>query len=251
MSELNKKEIQQTQNETPLTPYEQEDDKSVRSFPIWRILYRNLLLIILSIIIFAGGVAVYGKYTSKPTYTASCSVLLGISLDYESTETDKATDISLSKLYLPSIMQVMQSPVVIKRANDMYSDAGYISLNSISVKRVVDNSLIFSVSYTDYDKELAIKKLKTFVAAGAQELEENGEKYVPANEFILTETQKEFVITTQTGVMYYAVVGAAIGLILSVLYAILKYLLDNKVKSEAELEEITQARLLAYIDKSN
>ena len=232
----------------------QEEDtdtlSKIASFPIWKLLYRNLWLILIVTILVGGIAAVYGFLTSKPKYTATCSVLLSISLDSTVDETNSATDISLSKLYLPTVTEIIASPKVEKGANEIYKGQGRINLNSVGVSHN-ENSLIFSMRYTDLSPELAKSKLKTFVEAGDRVLKEKGPDYVPAKEFILTQTQREFNVTSFHDGVKFVVTGAIIGLVGSVAFVFLRYVLDNKFKSSKELEEITGVSVIAYIEKTN
>lgn len=236
-----------------LTPQVEENEESAlnkfKNFPVWKILYKNLLLIIICTIIFGGIGAVYGFLTTKPKYTAAGSVLLSISLDSTVEETNSATDISLSKLYLPTITEIIASPAVVKEANKVYMGSGSIDLGSIGIT-YRDNSLLFTMSYTDLDPKVAESKLTTIIAAAEEVLRTSGSTYVPAKEFTLTRTQKEFRITRFHDGVKYVVAGLVIGLVGSVAYAFLYYILDNKVKSAAEIEELTGVSVIAYIDKT-
>ena len=115
-------------NVAPEQNQEETDALSkIASFPIWKLLYRNIWLILIVTILVGGIAAVYGFLTSKPKYTATCSVLLSISLDSTVDETNSATDISLSKLYLPTVTEIIASPKVEKVANEiikMVEDGG-------------------------------------------------------------------------------------------------------------------------------
>jgi capsular polysaccharide biosynthesis protein len=177
--------------------------------------------------------------------------LLSVSISKSTEEQSAKYDISLAKLYLPTLTEVMKSTIVQKRANDIYASkgkTGTVSTGAVSIDYNEDG-LIFSMAYSDESEQACQDKLTAFIEASTLELEENGSDYFHAQEFLLTPTKNNYVITSSDNLMKYIVVGVGAGLVFSVLIVFLIYLLDNKVKTPTELEELTGSSLLAYIEK--
>ncbi len=232
---------------------ENEEVQQVSKFPLWRIFYKNFwFMLIITILVGALG-AGYGILRSETVYKAECNVLLSVSIS-KNTEEQKANyDISLAKLYLPTLTEVMKSTVVLNRANDMYQKeyptrGRDIALGAVAINYNED-ALIFSISYTDADKQLCQDKLEVFIEACSAELNENGEEFFHAQKFLLTPTKNNFIVTESNNLVNYIVIGIGAGLVFSVIMVFLIYLLDNKVKTSAELEELTETSVLAYINK--
>jgi len=232
---------------------ETEENQEVSKFPLWRILYKNFwFMLIITILVGALGTG-YGILKAKTVYTAKSNVLLSVSISKNTEETKANYDISLAKLYLPTLTEVMKSTVVLNRANDMYKekypDRGRdIQLGAVAIN-YNDDSLIFSISYTDSNEVLCEEKLAVFIQACSNELNENGDEFFHAQKFLLTQTKNNFIVNESNNLVMYVIVGIGAGLVFSVLMVFLIYLLDNKVKTSAELEGLTETSVLAYIDK--
>lgn len=237
---------------------DETEEVNTRPFPFWRILYRNLIFIIIATIIGTGCGILYNMLTTKTKYTASCSVLLYVGLDVDDPQYNPndyaAYDLSLSKLYLPTVISYIKTDTVVDYANEnIYNGEGEIALGSVSTT-FNEDSLIFAIRYTDLDETTAKAKLRAFVESAKRCLEsteENGgSASMVANKYNLTETQNDYVVTSARGGKKFIVLGLAIGLVGSILIAFLRYLLDSTMKSSSELEEITGVSVIAYIDKA-
>ena len=226
-----------------------ENNAQTGKFPLWRILYRNFWLIVaITILVGVIGAGV-GVLRSKTTYKAEQNVLLSVSI---ADGAEAKYDVSLAKLYLPTLTEVMKSSKVEKRANEIYSAEGYpgyLSVGSVVIN-YNDDELIFSMAYSDLSKTVCEAKLKAFIKASTEELEENGSKYFSAQEFLLTPTKSDFIITPSNNFTTYVVLGLAAGVVLSALIVFLIYFLDNKIKTSKELEDIVGVNVLAYIDRA-
>ncbi len=230
-------------------------DNSVKteriSFPLWKILFKNLILIIVLTVLCTLSGTVYGKLTVKPVYTAKSTVILTTSLDPSSVAAGSAsTDLSLSKLTLPSIISLISSPETISVANDIYKGEGEITEGNIGT--VSGDTCIFSIYYVDSDPTIAKEKLEAVISgtrAIFTKYEQEGKKIISAGEvdFIPTQTEPSVSYSDKSG--QYVLIGFATGLILSLLIAVLIYLFDNKVKDISDLEEISGSSVIAFISK--
>lgn len=220
------------------------------AFPVWKILYKNLFLIILITIIGVAGGFIVGKLRAKPTYTARCSVILTTSLDPSSLSAGSATtDLSLAKITLPSVISLIKAPETVNEANSLYNGSGKIYASSIGTQS--SESCIFTITYTDSDAETAKEKLES-VVDGTRSIiaryEAEGKKIISAGEVGFTPTQAEPNVVYSYSIGKYVIVGLAIGLIVSIVSVIAVFLLDNKVKDAKDLEELTDTSVIAYIE---
>ncbi|MDY6367139.1 MAG: hypothetical protein SPL13_01280 [Clostridia bacterium] len=217
-----------------------EQESTYKSFPFFRILYRNLLLIIC--IIIASGLlgTFYGIYTQKPVYTAECDVIFTVRTSYSTNN-----NTSVAKMYMKTISEAITTPNVESVARSQSGDRG-ISRGAVSVTYTND-SMIMYVKYTDATEALAKSRLKAYITAAADELREN--KPINVTDLSLKEIQNDYSVEVTSNRNTFILVGFVAGVVLGVAVAVLRYLLDNKVKDKNEIEEITGVSLLSYIDK--
>ena len=213
---------------------------------IFKTIYKNIwLIILLTILGFVSGMAV-GRVKVKPVYTARCSVMLAMSLDPSSLSSNSATtDMSLAKIYLPTIMDTVSIPVTISKANEIYNGDGYIYAGNIGVSG--DVSCIFQISYSDSDAYKAKMKLESVINATDIVLNENS--VLSAGEANLIPIQSEFTVGVSKSITKYIILGTAVGIALSLLIVILRFLLDNKIKDPDELEELVGVSVVAFLEK--
>ena len=221
----------------------QEKDTSI---PILRILFKNALLIFLVTVLCALIGLGYGVAKVKPTYTASRSVIFRTDMNDTASNVNVITNqASLAKIYLPVISSVVKSPAIIEKANEVYgnqSDKVYSGNVGVSYK---ENSLIFTLSYTDKEETLAKEKLKAVIAAAQSELR----KYVQAGDVTLIDVQNDSNVRVSNAYGKYVGVCAGVGFVAIVLVVLLIYVLDNTVKDGQEFEELTGLKVIAYIEK--
>ena len=211
-----------------------------------KVVIRNLWIFILLIVIGAGvGVAV-GKNKVKPVYTARCSVILATTLDPSSLSSSApTTDMSLAQIYLATVRESVLVPVTVQKANELYNGSGSISAGSIGVTG--DDSCIFTISYSDTDAIKAKAKLESIILATDAVLTEKA--VLSAGEANLIPVQSEYGVSVSASIHRYVILGVALGIALSVFIALLRYLLDNKIKDSDELESITETNILAFIEE--
>lgn len=219
------------------------NDKQVKSFPIWKVLYKRLIIIILATIIGFGAGLLFAKVFTKPTYKASQSVVLRLVLNDTGDNLESANG-ELAQKYLPSVVQIVSSPRVIEKAQIKYGDSSSISAGSVSVS-YAEKSIIFKVSYSDKSAKLAQEKLLAIIDSANEELP----NLVKAKEAKLIKTQNEPTLTSSSKTKTCVLIGTGIGLVASICIVLLVYVLDNTVRSKDDFEQSTGISVLAMLDK--
>jgi len=176
-------------------------------------------------------------------YTASSSVILRMSVG-EATAGNVTSNASLAKLYLPDVAKIIESPLVISKANERYENKG-ISASSINVE-YGEESMIFTISYSDVSDKVAAEKLVTIITCASEVLAAGA---VEAEDVSLISTQNEIDISVNEGFMKYILLGTAAGIVLSILLSILIYALDTTIVDREEFEDIAKVPVLSYISK--
>lgn len=167
--------------------------------------------IILAAFILAG--VIYGGVIKKPYYVAKEEVTVKVDVNnsYYNTILEERLVKTISKLFKTDTI------VELAKAKSGNSD---IYASNITVKS--DETLIMSVSYKDCSKELAELKLKAILSAAESE---NTKDYFSAKATV----RPMGVITTsqQSDSTKIIVIGVAAGVVLSLVYAFIRYMAEN------------------------
>ena len=220
---------------------ESQEDTATSFVIILQFLRRFIVLIVLATL-FGLGVGIGYSYKNNYTeWTQTKSVMFIAKIE----EKSMATKISLTNKLMSSIPDIVVTPVFISKANEKYKGSGLISASSISIKQ--SDGMIFSISYLDYDESTAEKKLDAFIAA-IQDVFESDEIRLTADEVKFEAIDNTPSTTSSNSSSRYILIGLLGGIVGGVLLALVLYLLDNTVNSKTELERLTGATVVAYID---
>lgn len=228
-----------------------ETIKNEKVIPFWKIIYKRLVLIIL-ITALCGVIGFgYSYLFKKPIYTATKSVIL--KLETTTNEEDNSNrNATIAKIYLPTIKEMITSPRLANNINDKITGKktaeNSVTSDSISVTYSED-SLVFTIAYSDYSMELAEKKLE-LVIAEANELVDVPHM-VNAKNVDIKALQEEATPSDKNSYAISTIIGSAIGLVLGVAVAFLIYFLDNTAKDKEEMEELLGVPVISKIDNFN
>lgn len=211
-------------------------------------LYKKLGLIILSVILGLLAGLGLGVILEKPVYTKTTTVILITEYSNSAgTSASNSSQMTLARLYLPTIGRILASNDFVEDANKLYLEdggQGEINGSAIKVKYNVQDSLIFDISYTDASYELAEAKLNAVVKNAQASLTEK----LVADNAIIKETTNIHKESYSYDYNLYIIMGFLVGALISVGYVTIKYLLDNTIKDRFEIEEITGVNVIACID---
>lgn len=218
---------------------------STNPISFFKIIYKNLVLIIL-ITVFCGLCGVlYSVAKVKPVYTASRSVMLKTSVKIDDFSSTVQGSVTLAKMYLPEVERAIKTPKVIEKANEKYGVEGdKISASAISISYGTD-SLIFRVGYTDSNEQAAKAKLVAIIDAASETLP----TFIEADGVSLEDVQNEPDVSSRSDFNKYIILGVLAGLIISLVVVFLRHTFDNTIKDKGEYEHITGVSVVAVIDK--
>ena len=218
--------------------------KNEKVIPFWKIIYKRLKLIILVTLSFALLGLAYGLLFVKTEYTVTTSLILKLEAD-DVTAGENRNNASLTQLYFPPIKQVIFSPEVINKTNETLPKDKQVNASSLGMV-YGEKSMIFTMSYTDYDVSVAKEKLATII--------ETSKEFVSKKNIILAESaeivelQDGYDESSHSGLATTIVIVGAIGLVVGVGLAFLIYFLDNTAKDKEEIEELTGTTVIANIE---
>jgi len=222
---------------------------SEKNVSFFKIIYRNLLFIILTTVLFALCGLGYSLITVKPVHTVSRSYILRATVAEESLANGSyaTNNATLGKIYIPMVEAVITSPEVIAKVNEAYNNSEDPIVASAVKITYTEKSLIFKMSYSDASEEIASQKLNYLYEIAKAELPDS----ITASDVSLIPTSKNYSASVSSNFTDNIIISAAIGLVVSVLIALVLYVLDNTVKDKTEFEALTGINVIAYIDKDD
>ena len=117
----------------------------------------------------------------KPLYTARKNVMLTMKIVQQNGSTETTNNISLAQRYLPNVKENIGTPLFVDYARNLYDNAnefngrrsGSLSAGRISVG-IGEESLIFSISYSDYNEQAAKDKLECVIESASYNIKQPG-----------------------------------------------------------------------------
>jgi len=220
-------------------------------------MYKTFIFIIIIATILGGVIGgLIGKVKDKTKYTASCNLMVKITLGHETVvpqEKDLLAAIQVTQKYFKTITDMYVKPVVVERAKELKNQNGEvdkgISASSISVN-VEDNSFIFKVSYTDTKKDMAIERLDKVINAAEDVINEKEKGEFKGYNIHCVKTQNDYSVGMSNRLRIFILVGGLIAFALSLVVSVFVNLLDRRIKDSEELEAITGTSILASIEKT-
>lgn len=164
---------------------------------------------------------------------------------------DKAmiTNISLTNRLIPTIKDQVKTQIFIDEANNLYKEKyGSRSISASAINFEVGETLIFKVSYTDVTKELAEQKLNVYIAAVKKVYENQGSVLTTGDEVSFEAIDGYSTSSSSNGFTKFVLLGVAGGIAIGLVLALLLYLMDNTVSNKDDLERLTGANVIAFID---
>lgn len=209
------------------------------------------LAIVLTVILCGG---IYAKFFRKPFYVAKEDVI--IKADINNTGSSY-NDTTLAERYIETFSKLFKTDSNVIKANQIYKDQNpdaeenTIKASAISVSS--DETLIMTISYKDYTRDGAEKKLSAVIKAAADfsmEVNETGDgkKFFNANISIVP-MNDGMNSTKGSDTTKLLVIAVILGFVLAFLYALFMYMVADKVTSEDRLETVTGKKNLMSIVK--
>ena len=223
--------------------YKENDAKAHSSKSYFTVLYNHLIFIVLVVILGALLGFCAGIMMVKPVYSKSMSLMLIAEVDSNEENSSNTQDMALSQYWLGDVNKILKSRDFVTVVNNDYQGEGTISAGSIGISYSSEDSLIFSLSYTDSSFALAEAKLEAVITKAKVYLQDK----IVADNVELKETSNFYAQGMNYNYTSYIIIGLFAGLAISVGFVTMKHLLDNTVKDRFEAEELTGANLLACI----
>jgi capsular polysaccharide biosynthesis protein len=217
--------------------------KNEKVIPFWKIIYKRLKLIILVTLSFALLGLAYGLLFVKTEYTVTTSLILKLEAN-DITAGENRNNASLTLLYFRPIKELVD-PKVINKANESLPKDKQVNAGSFEMN-YGEKSMIFTMSYTDYDVNVAKEKLAKIIETYKEFV--SNKIMIQAENAEIVELQDGYDESSHSGLASTIVIVGAIGLVVGVGLAFLIYFLDNTAKDKEEIEELTGTTVIANIE---
>lgn len=236
---------------------EQNTVKGFNSF--WFGFQKFIWFIVLVTIMFTALVAAFAFLTVKDVYKAEKSVMVMTLVD-DGSGTD-VHNASLNKKLMPDIKTKILTPSTENLAKEKY----FVNLSGdelkekkitsaedvkLSIKNVgvsyEESSFIMKISYSDYSEDDAKQKLDAVISATKETL--NSQNF-SVQTVDVKDLQNDAEITVSNSFIKYVLAGFIGGLLISFVIAVIIKALDTTVQTKEELEAISGANVLSFIDE--
>ena len=198
---------------------------------LFRAVLKYIKLIIVLCIVFGLGGFLGTKFLITPTYTASTSIFLAPqindsgSLDYNSTMAN-------SKLVTNVVNLMTQNNIMSEVAKDVGLENASSVKNCITVSNETDTEIVTVTATTEdpkLSKNIANGTVDTFI--------KTMQKNLNVRNIEIVDKAKLSYVPSGPNAKKNGVLAAAVGFVLGAGYAVLRYLLDNRLRTKEEAEK--------------
>ncbi len=213
--------------------------KEISILYLLKLLKKNLLIIILSTVVFGAATFSYCHFLVSPRYSATASIIISNGTIINSSNTsggsgkDLSSDINASIALAKNCIPLLQSPSVYKliAAESNIDDYNKIR-NSFRITTRSDDMMIIDVTATAGSPKKAVELVNNFTKV-CPEYISNILKNALASPFLEAEGAVQVAPRTSTSTM----VGAIVGFIVSVLVFLILDMFDQTIHTEDDIAE--------------
>lgn len=221
-------------------------DLEINIIPLLKEILKKIWLIALVGIIIGGVVFVGAKVLIKPTYRSGFTAYVNNKQSQSKENTDFLTssDVTASKQIVLTYQKILTSNTILTAAAEaMGIDESYDTLRKMVSTEVKDDTEIISVYVVSsdpqfaYDYAQAISKIAPQYMA--QIVEGSSMKIIDYPEFSNSRYKPSY--------LSFALIGFAAGALLVIIWVIIRYFMDDTVKSETDIESRFSIPILGIV----
>lgn len=216
--------------------------------PILKLAIKNVFILLLTGIVFAGAVLAYCKFIATPKYSSTGSVLVtngGIMNDNsaEAGSTLSNTNIIASMNLVGTVGDILNTNGIYKqlalKTDDKYT---YKQLRSmVRVERKNENSLFINITFSASDPDEARNLVNEFLALAPAYIND----FVPNSEVAISTSDSSEKVFPQT--FSFMVIAAVAGMAIAFLILILVYSTNTVIQGEEDFAERFDIQVLGNI----
>lgn len=231
------------------------------------IVRKHLIVICITIIVFTGigfGFAKF-KQAKHPQYNANSSMMVSVDGNSNGSNLSDYQNYQLSQYLINTyVVYLSQDSVLSATVDKLKQDYPELTINTLKRNfnaQISGSSLILDLAYTANNPDKAIVVLNTLMETVIEKANEVDVNDKPVNKFlyeniVILNNASENTVTQVSYTKTYVVIFFAVGIVLSLLYVLIRELTDNKFKNSEEVEKVLGLPVLSGIpeyisDKTN
>lgn len=241
-----------------------EKEKSLSFSDILGVLRGGIVWIIVITILCTAIGGVYAFLFKKTTYTAKLNAQIYVeTYRNPTTDEDEAvpehTRFQYAALLADKCSALIMSKDVMNACNEVLKEMGLNLSGGLSIVPEEDQPF-FTVTYTYSQKGGDVAEIKEQVAKTLNAFFDEAKKYIDskpdiypwhANKMIVYSYAQEKDVSASTGKAGVIAIAFLIGLVLSIVFVLVKNAFDDTVTTKEQIELITGSQIIATIDISN
>lgn len=225
----------------------EEKEKNTGSFVAFMQFLRRFIVLIVIFTVIGTAIGLGLAFVrDKKVYTQTKSLVVILKIDTATLSQNLTVTNGFFDTVQNTIVQSKFTDKATEVYRNEYSGTDKISKRALNVK--AGEGLILTISYSDYDAKTAEDKLNAYIKAVSEEIQSADIHYVTADSVEFNPIDNVPKTSVSSGLLKYVLLGLIGGLVVGFALAFLIYLFDNTVSSKAELERLTGAAVVAYID---
>ena len=217
--------------------------------PDYRAIVKRGWAIVLGALVVFGLGALLIAATSTPQYTSSATLLFSVRQGSSPTDLNQGAQYTAAQM--SSLAQLATSPVVLESVNrDLALDESSAQLASQIVATVPTGTVVLNIAVTTESPQLSQQIADSVSSAVGQQAEAYSPTDLKGNTLLRAVQIESAVIPKKPSSPNYSrdiAAGLIIGLVLGVLIVIVREALDRRVRTAADIAELTDSPVLAII----
>ena len=209
----------------------EDDEYAIDLLELFKAILKHIKLIIVLCILFGVGGFFGTKLLIAPTYTASTSIYLTPQIS-ESGSLDYNSQMANSKLVTNAVNLLTQNNIMSEVAKDVGLESAEKVKNVVSVTNET-NTEIITISATTTDPKLSKDIANDTVSAFVKTMQKN----LNVRNIEVVDKAKLSYVPSGPNVKKNIMMAGLIGLVVGVGYAVLRFLLDNRLRTKEEAEK--------------
>lgn len=207
------------------------DEDVIDLLELFRAILKHIKLIIVLCILFGVGGFFGTKLLIAPTYTASTSIYLTPQIS-ESGSLDYNSQMANSKLVTNAVNLLTQNNIMSEVAKDVGLESAESVKNFVSVSNE-SNTEIITISATTTDPKLSKDISNDTVSTFIRTMQKN----LNVRNIEVVDKAKLSYVPSGPNVKKNTMMAGVVGLVVGICYSMLKFLLDNRLRTKEEAEK--------------
>lgn len=222
----------------------EDSEREINIIPLLKEMLKKLWLMVLVGLIVGGAVFVGAKMLIKPTYRSGFTAYVNNKQSKENSDYLTSSDVSASKQIVQTYQKILTSNTILTAAaQSLDVDSTYAILQGKVTTEIKDETEIISVYVVDTDPQFAYDYAqaisKTAPQYMAQIVEGSSMKIIDYPEYSDSRFKPNYV--------RFGLIGFLIGVVLVAVFVIIRYFLDDTVKTENDIESRYTIPILGVI----